>query len=88
MPEAAPLALIRTDIDSSPNTFKSVLMEPGIRKEILGGIPKDEKKAAKAFVSQNSQNALKTKPKVRRDFMLRHLSSLFFHCQSLASSKA
>lgn len=64
MPEAAPLALLRTDIDRNPHRMKSVLMEPQIRKEILGGISDDEKKAVKAFVSQNGENALKTKPKV------------------------
>ncbi|KAF7508471.1 hypothetical protein GJ744_009184 [Endocarpon pusillum] len=63
MPEAAPLALVRRDIDRSVNKLKRVLMEPGIRKEVLGGVPKDETKAVKAFVSQNRENALKTKPK-------------------------
>jgi Conserved hypothetical protein (DUF2461) len=64
MPEAAPLALLRQDIDRNPDRLKRVLVEPGIRKEIFGGIPNDEKKAIKMFVSQNSENALKTKPKV------------------------
>ena len=68
MPEAAPLALLRTDIDRKPHGLKRVLMEPGIRKEVLGGIPKDEKKAVKAFISQNGENALKTKPKVSLKF--------------------
>lgn len=36
-----------------------------MRKEILGGIPNDGAKAIKAFAAQNSDNALKTKPKVR-----------------------
>ena len=35
-----------------------------MRKEFLGGTSKDEKKAVKAFVEQNKENALKTKPKV------------------------
>ncbi len=34
-------------------------------QEFLGGVGKDEKKAVRAFVSANSENALKTKPKVR-----------------------
>ncbi|ERF74732.1 hypothetical protein EPUS_04901 [Endocarpon pusillum Z07020] len=63
MPEAAPLALVRRDIDRSANKLKRILMEPGIRKEVLGGVSKDETKAVKAFVSQNQENALKTKPK-------------------------
>jgi len=64
MPEAAPLALLRQAIDGNPDQFKRVLIEPGIRKEIFGGVPNDEKKAIKMFVSQNGENALKTKPKV------------------------
>lgn len=39
-------------------------MNPSIRKEVFGGIPKDEKKCVKAFISQNGESALKTKPKV------------------------
>jgi len=38
-----------------------------MRSQILGGIANDEKKAVKAFAGQNSENALKTKPKVRRE---------------------
>lgn len=34
-----------------------------MRKHILGGISADEKKAVKAFAAQNTENALKTKPK-------------------------
>ncbi|KAL9092800.1 MAG: hypothetical protein Q9165_004218 [Trypethelium subeluteriae] len=34
-----------------------------MRKEFLGGIGKDEKKAVRAFAGLNSGNALKTKPK-------------------------
>ncbi|KAL8821748.1 MAG: hypothetical protein Q9223_000272 [Gallowayella weberi] len=64
-PEAGPLALMRKDIDRKSHKLKTVLLEPAMRKEFLGGIPKDEKKAIKAFVEQNKENALKTKPKVR-----------------------
>ncbi|KAL8729120.1 MAG: hypothetical protein Q9166_004951 [cf. Caloplaca sp. 2 TL-2023] len=64
-PEAAPLALMRKDIDKKSHKLKDVLLEPAMRKEFLGGIVKDEKKAVKAFVEQNKENALKTKPKVR-----------------------
>jgi hypothetical protein len=74
MPEAAPLALLRTDIDRKPHQIKHVLMEPGIRKEVLGGISKDEKKAIKAFISQNGENALKTKPKVSANSLLSSVS--------------
>ena len=64
MPEAAPLALLRAAVDRQPNRIKAILLETRLRKEILGGIPSDEGKAVKAFVGQNTENALKTKPKV------------------------
>lgn len=65
MPEAQPLALIRAHIDRKPKELRRILTDPRMRKHILGGIPNDEKKAIKAFAAHNSQNALKTKPKVR-----------------------
>ncbi len=55
---------MRRDIDRKSPKLKSVLLEPAMRKEFLGGVSKDEKKAVKAFVEQNKENALKTKPKV------------------------
>lgn len=55
---------MRRDIDQKSHKLRSVLLDPAMRKEFLGGIPKDEKKAIKAFVEQNKENALKTKPKV------------------------
>jgi len=51
-------------------------MEPSLRKEFLKGAPKNESKAVSAFVSANSENALKTKPKVR----LRPLHVIRFGC--------
>lgn len=63
-PEATPLAAMRHAIDRKSQKLKTVLMEPSMRKEFLGGIPKDEKKAIKAFCDYNRENALKTKPKV------------------------
>ena len=65
MPDAQPLLLMRRDIDRKPHKIKAVLMDEAIRKNILGGIPNDPKKAIKAFASHNSESALKTKPKVR-----------------------
>ncbi|KAL9626117.1 MAG: hypothetical protein Q9204_007567 [Flavoplaca sp. TL-2023a] len=62
-PEAAPLAAMRKDIDRKSDKLKSVLLDPAMRKEFLSGISKDDKKAVKAFVEQNKENALKTKPK-------------------------
>lgn len=64
-PEAAPMALLRKEIDKKSHKIKKVLMAPDMRKEFLGGIGPDEKKAVKAFVGMNTENALKTKPKVR-----------------------
>ena len=65
MPEAAPLALLRRDVDRNPHKIKQVLVDPMIRKECFKGCPKDEKKAIKAFVEANKENALKTRPKAR-----------------------
>ncbi|KAL8865179.1 MAG: hypothetical protein Q9198_009441 [Flavoplaca austrocitrina] len=62
-PEAAPLAAMRKDIDRKSDRLKSVLLDPAMRKEFLSGISKDDRKAVKAFVEQNKENALKTKPK-------------------------
>ena len=64
-PEAAPMALLRKEIDKKSHKIKKVLMAPDMRKEFFGGIGPDEKKAVKAFVGMNTENALKTKPKVR-----------------------
>ena len=63
-PDAQPLALIRRDIDRKPHKMKKVLMDQSIRKVCFKGCPSDEKKAVKAFVEANKENALKTKPKV------------------------
>jgi uncharacterized protein (TIGR02453 family) len=62
-PEAAPLALLRRDINRRPHLIKSVLTEDRLRKDILKVNAKDEKKAVKAFAASNAENALKTKPK-------------------------
>ncbi|KAL5051038.1 hypothetical protein BDW71DRAFT_194134 [Aspergillus fruticulosus] len=63
-PEADKLALLREDIDGNSQGLKTILREEGMRREIFDGIPDDEDKAVEAFVSQNSESALKTKPKV------------------------
>lgn len=72
MPEAQPLALLRRDIDRKPENIRRVLTDPAMRKHILGGIAKDEKKAMQVFAGQNQDNALKTKPKVRQFLLLSH----------------
>lgn len=63
-PDAAPTATMRTDIDRHPEHIKKVLLDDGIRKSFLKGAPKNESKVVKEFVASNSENALKTKPKV------------------------
>ncbi|KAL6239572.1 hypothetical protein BDW75DRAFT_121777 [Aspergillus navahoensis] len=62
-PEADKLALLREDIDGNSQGLKTVLMEERMRREFFDGIPDNEEKAVEAFVSQNSESALKTKPK-------------------------
>ncbi len=69
-PEAPPLALMRQDIDKKSHRLKEVLMAAELRKEFLGGIGEVEKKAVKAFVGMNTENMLKTKPKVSRCHLL------------------
>ena len=63
-PEAEPLGKLRRAVDRRAQRLKDVLLDAGIRKEYLGGVGKDEKKAVKAFCGHNSSNALKRHPKV------------------------
>ncbi|KAI9760581.1 MAG: hypothetical protein M4579_001550 [Chaenotheca gracillima] len=62
-PDAIPLHSLRRSIDRKPRKIKNVLTDARLRKEFLGGIPKDENKAVRAFVEHNKESALKTKPK-------------------------
>ncbi|KAL3472336.1 hypothetical protein BJX99DRAFT_235759 [Aspergillus californicus] len=62
-PEVGPLARIREDIDGNSQDLKAVLNADGMRREFFGGIPDDEDEAVEAFVSQNSEGALRTKPR-------------------------
>ncbi|KAI9828305.1 MAG: hypothetical protein M1832_002733 [Thelocarpon impressellum] len=59
----APLALMRRAIDRRADKLKQVLCETRLRKEFLGVTAKDEKKLVAAFIGQNQENILKTKPK-------------------------
>ncbi|QMW32989.1 hypothetical protein G4B84_008420 [Aspergillus flavus NRRL3357] len=61
-PEADKLALMREDIDRNSHRLKAVLGEEGMRRELFDGVS-DEEKAVEAFVNQNQESALKTKPK-------------------------
>ncbi|MCJ1283170.1 hypothetical protein MMC26_002497 [Xylographa opegraphella] len=62
-PEAEPLRLLRRAVDRKAHKLKTVLMEPRIRKECLGGVGSNEKKVVKAFCASNAENSLKNKPK-------------------------
>ena len=64
MLEASKLALLRRDVDRNSTRLKSVLRNADLRREFFKGIPDDERKAVKAFISHNQDSALKTKPKV------------------------
>ncbi|KAE8159395.1 hypothetical protein BDV40DRAFT_241036 [Aspergillus tamarii] len=70
-PEADKLALMREDIDRNSHRLKAVLGEEGMRRELFNGVP-DEEKAVEAFVNQNQESALKTKPKVGNSLFLSH----------------
>jgi len=70
-PEADPVKLLRADIDQRSSRIRTVLTNADIRKHIFGGIGKDQNKAIKAFCKQNEENALKTKPKVPPQQMLK-----------------
>ena len=61
-PDAAPLALLRGDIDRRSYKIKNVLMDPKLRKVFFNGA-KSEKEAIKQFTKFNEENMLKTKPK-------------------------
>jgi sulfur carrier protein ThiS len=64
MPEAQYLTALRADINRRPQRLKQALRSEGMRREFLEGVEDDERKVVKEFVAQNSENALKTKPKV------------------------
>ena len=64
MPEAQYLAALRADINRRPQRIKQALRSEGLRREFLNGVEDDDGKAVREFVAQNSENALKTKPKV------------------------
>lgn len=49
-----------------------MLMGDGMRKSFLSRSPKNEAKAVRAFVASNSDNALKTKPKVCYNIVVAH----------------
>ncbi|KAI9838975.1 MAG: hypothetical protein M1819_004183 [Sarea resinae] len=91
MPEAQALASLRRDVDRKSHKIKSVLTNAGLRKEFFGGIPKNEKNAVRAFIGQNTENALKTKPKVNLPNLsvsLKPLSAKLFIADASVSSSS
>ena len=64
-PDALPLAALRRNIDQRPHKIKDVLTQPGLRKDFFGGVPDRQELAVKAFIDNNREGMLKTKPKVR-----------------------
>lgn len=70
MPQASDVSLVRQNVDQNPQRIKRVLNDADVRRQFMNGVPNDEKKAAKAFVSQNQESALKSKPMVRVTFPL------------------
>ncbi|KAF2135555.1 uncharacterized protein K452DRAFT_293012 [Aplosporella prunicola CBS 121167] len=79
MPAAPSLQRLRRNIDTRPHEIKRVLTDAGIREEFFDGIEDDEKEAVRAFVKQNAESALKTRPqgydKEHRDVELLRLRS-------------
>ena len=63
-PDGPALATIREDIDLHPERMKGALMEETLSRTFFEKAKKDEKKVVAAFVAENQEGALKTKPKV------------------------
>ena len=63
--------MLRRNVDRKPHQIKKVLTETRLRKEFLGVKSNDEKKVVAAFIENNQENALKTRPKVSRDVTCR-----------------
>lgn len=63
-PEALYVGRMRESIDGNSQALKDVLSDDAIRKEFLGDAKKSDAAVVKAFVKSNSDNALKTRPKV------------------------
>lgn len=55
---------MRRAIDRKSQKLKEVLLDPAMRKEFLKGAKAEENAVVKAFVENNKENMLKTKPKV------------------------
>jgi hypothetical protein len=69
-PDSPALATIREDIDLHPERLKGALMNETLRRTFFEKAKKDEKKVVAAFVAENLEGALKTKPKVNCQYIL------------------
>jgi uncharacterized protein (DUF2461 family) len=63
-PDGPALATLREDIHLQPHRMKGALMNETLRRTFFEKAKKDEKKVVAAFVAENAEGALKTKPKV------------------------
>lgn len=63
--DSQPLSLLRRAISTKPSELKQVLCSPGIAKDFLGmSNDFNEHQVVNAFIEKNSEDALKTAPKV------------------------
>jgi hypothetical protein len=68
MPEAQYLTTLRSEIDRRAQRLKQALRSTDLRREFLEGAADEDYEVVKSFVAQNSETALKTKPKVSECF--------------------
>lgn len=69
-PENGSIHKLRESIDERPRRWRRILSDPALKKQFLPLAAKNSKPEAalKAFADRNQDNALKTKPKVTRNF--------------------
>jgi uncharacterized protein (TIGR02453 family) len=63
MPDAGRLSLLRQNIDRDSQRLKRVLRAADLRRDFFHGTPDDDDEVVQAFVRQNQDSALKTRPK-------------------------
>lgn len=80
MPDAARLSLLRQNIDRDSQRLKRVLRAADLRRDFFHGTPDDDDEVVQAFVRQNQDSALKTRPKVGLLLFFPFLSFLFVSC--------
>jgi len=67
-PEGPSLQLLRDDIDQNPQGLKQTLLNPRLKRDFFPSLKgrSGEKDVVAAFCDKNKENALKTKPRVRK----------------------